>query len=107
MNHVVQGVRAVAIASVLLLASLAGTDAQADGGTPNGGDAQGADLVSPPSGGMQVTRVGDGTYALHGTPQTQLAMGSSTTTTVTSELAVQPGHRGGTSPGRTLKFTTP
>jgi hypothetical protein len=56
---------------------------------------------------MQVTRIGDGTYALHGTPQTELAMGSSTSTTVTSELAVQPGHPGGTSPGRTLKFTTP
>jgi hypothetical protein len=69
---------------------------------------QKSDLVSyKASDGMKVTQTGPGTYALEGTPRTEVAAGTSTTSTVDYSITVQPGHPGGDSPGRTLKFTAP
>jgi hypothetical protein len=94
------------MATVLVFAATAAGLAQEAGSDHRGGQGNN-DLVTFQSNGLKVTPAGPGTYALQGTPQTQVAMGNSTSTTVTTEVAVQPGHPGGTSPGRTLKFTAP
>jgi hypothetical protein len=60
---------------------------------------------APPD--INVTALGGGVFALHGTPQTQQWSGSSTEVMVTKELTVTPGQLGGTSPGKKVKITAP
>jgi hypothetical protein len=51
--------------------------------------------------------LGGGAYELEGPNELQMAQGGGTSTTVTQEYSVGPGHPGGNTPGKTVKITAP